>query len=92
MYVTYTALFLKDDDVVSVMFPDVEGAITFGNDLEHAHGMATDCLKVFLKEFKDRKHLPKATPFNEVPDTYDVDIFGENALIAKMLVTCDLDS
>lgn len=51
----------------SVIFPDLDGIATYGNDLEDAINMATDLLCVWILACKkDKEELPKPSNAKEV--------------------------
>lgn len=52
-----------DNDTVLVTFPDLPGAVTFGNDEEDALLHAVDCLEtMLLAHMLDRKDIPASSP------------------------------
>ncbi|HEL1612384.1 TPA: type II toxin-antitoxin system HicB family antitoxin [Streptococcus suis] len=70
----YPAIFTLDQETksVDVRFPDVPEAITFGNNLEHAHEMAQEALGLVLEDYSE---YPQATPIQELKKQYpDSDI------------------
>ncbi|HEM5303345.1 HicB family protein [Streptococcus suis] len=70
----YPAIFTLDQETksVDVRFPDVPEAITFGNNLEHAHEMAQEVLGLVLEDYSE---YPQATPIQELKKQYpDSDI------------------
>lgn len=69
MFVNYPALFLKekDSDAYTVVFPDLQGCISCGDNLNEALKMAQDALGAYLFEYYTKPELiPKATNLNEI--------------------------
>lgn len=66
MNFAYPVELIKDDNnTVRVMFPDVPGAITFGDDEEEALLRACDALETALSMYVDEKQpLPLPSPAN----------------------------
>lgn len=60
----YPAVLTPDDnDTILVTFPDVPGAITFGNDQDDALGHAVDALETMLNTYiQDREDIPLPSP------------------------------
>ena len=52
----FPAVFNKEDDGYNVLFPDLPGAFTCGEDFEEALYMAKECLEIYLEDMKD---IPK---------------------------------
>ncbi len=49
MFAVYPAYFMKEEDGgYSVLFPDLPGAVTCGEDFEEANRMAMDCLAGYI--------------------------------------------
>ncbi|AMD94300.1 type II toxin-antitoxin system HicB family antitoxin [Leptotrichia sp. oral taxon 847] len=66
MFVIYPAIFVKEKEGYSVLFPDFGGA-TCGENLEDAYYMATDYLGMNLLDYyKENKKFPKATSLENV--------------------------
>ncbi len=62
MYTYPVVLEPDDNDTVMVTFPDVPGAITFGDDEDEALMRAVDALEtVFIACMSDRQDIPKAS-------------------------------
>jgi len=52
----YPAIFLPEDNgAFTVEFPDVNGCVTCGNNMEDAYKMAFDCLGLVLSHMEDNK-------------------------------------
>lgn len=51
----YPAIFTPDDETtsISVRFPDIPEAITFGTDINHAYEMAVEVLGFALEDYAD---------------------------------------
>ena len=61
MFVVYPAIFIKEKESYTVLFPDFGGA-TCGKSIEDAYYMSTDYLGMNLLDYyKGNKELPKAT-------------------------------
>lgn len=59
----YPAIFTPDEnDTFTVVFPDVPGCVTCGDNMENAYEMAFDCLGLVLSYMKENKEpIPKAS-------------------------------
>lgn len=67
MRYVYPALLQPDDGGYSVTFPDVEGAITCGDNLSDALEMAQDALSLILVHMEDSgAKLPAPTKMDDV--------------------------
>lgn len=89
MKYVYPAVFYKDKelpDTYTVIFPDVEGAVTCGYSLYEAIYMAEDVLNLMLVDWEDSKNggrpmnnrIVEPTPINEIvaePDEYSTEAF-----------------
>jgi predicted RNase H-like HicB family nuclease len=64
----YPAIFEKEEDGgFSVYFPDIDGAVTCGDNLEDAVYMAEDCLGIWIYDYKqDKKPLPKPSDIKAI--------------------------
>jgi predicted RNase H-like HicB family nuclease len=82
----YPACFYPEDDgQYSVIFPDLEGIATYGNDIEDAIRMATDLLCVWVLESrKNNGQLPKASNVKDVKPN------DENGFVN--LIVADVDA
>lgn len=59
----YVALFQKDKHGLSVIFPDLPGCTTCGDNLDEAVDHAHEALALFLEFMKEEgKELPESTP------------------------------
>ena len=66
----YPAIFQPEDDgAFTVTFPDVDGCITCGNNIEHAYEMAFDVLGLGLTVIEDEKKepVPPASSPQDIP-------------------------
>jgi Uncharacterized conserved protein len=63
----YVATFEKDENTLLVLFPDVPGAITCGDDMAHAYEMAEECLGTMLEDEID---LPVPSTIEEIQAKY----------------------
>lgn len=60
----YPAIFHKDEEgIYNVMFPDIEGCITFGYTLEEAFNMAADALYACIEAYEE---LPIPTDIKDI--------------------------
>ena len=67
MVYTYPAIFYKEENGYTVVFPDLDHLATCGSDLEEATYMAKDCLQGHIMlALEDNKTLPKATAVEDV--------------------------
>lgn len=68
----YPAVFTKEEDGYSVVFPDIENCFTCGETLEEAVEMAADALAMMLTDREDRKQqIPTPTPLSRVETAED---------------------
>lgn len=68
MKYVYPALFYPEENgQFSVIFPDLGGIATCGNNLEDAISMAADLLCTWILECKkDKEHMPKPSNIREI--------------------------
>ena len=67
MKYVYPAVFTRDGDFYFVEFPDMQEAITQGNDLNYALYMAQDVLNTWLAFLEDNgKDIPKPSDINSL--------------------------
>lgn len=67
MLSTYPAVFMKEDDGYSVIFPDLNYLATCGDDLNETIEMATDCLAGYLYTSKlDGEDINKPSNIKEI--------------------------
>ena len=63
----YIAAFWEDADGYSVIFPDIPGACTMGDNFEHAKEMAAEVLELWLEIFEeDGIEFPRARTVEEL--------------------------
>ena len=63
----YPAIFTKEDEGYSVVFPDLESCYTQGDTLEDAMEMAEDVLSLVLYEYeKKQRIIPLPTSIKEI--------------------------
>ena len=68
----YPAVFTKDGDGYSILFPDLDGCYTCGDDLANGMEMAEDALALFLYNFeRESRPIPAATPLEKVSSADD---------------------
>ncbi len=72
----YYAVFTKTNEAVEVVFPDLEGCLTFGDDFEAAYDMAVDALSGWLAHSEKRFVNPPST-YEDLREKFD----GENQVI-----------
>jgi antitoxin HicB len=81
MRYAYPAVLSSDDGAVSVSFPDVPEAHSFGNTREGALAHAVDSLETALSFYvDDRKPLPKASKLRRGQTLIDVSPLGQAKL------------
>lgn len=77
----YPAIFERDEDFISVSFPDLPGCNSFGKDTAGAYEMAADALSLFLYQYEeDRKTIPSPSEPEQIHASKDAFI---------SLVSCD---
>lgn len=77
----YPAIFTKEDNAYTVLFPDISGCITSGDSKPDAIEMAEDALGLLLCEFEDdESEIPEPSE----PKDISVD---ENSFVT--LIACD---
>lgn len=63
----YPAIFTKEEQGYSVVFPDLESCYTQGDTLEDALEMAADVLSLVLYEYeKKQRIIPEPTPIKQI--------------------------
>ncbi len=72
MYSKYYAVFTKTNEAVEVDFPDLQGCLTFGGDLEEAYEMAVDALAGWLAH-AEKQFINPPTSFNKLKERYNAD-------------------
>lgn len=66
----YPAIFTKEEEGYSVIFPDLESCYTQGDNLEDALEMAEDVLSLVLYEYeKNQRLIPEPTPIKKIETT-----------------------
>lgn len=76
MLSVYPGIFIQDKQGrISVIFPDLNHLATFGDDMEEAMAMATDCLAGYIhSEKRDGHELPPPSPVESVnPKSEDIE-------------------
>lgn len=76
MFVSYPAVFLKDKESegYTILFPDLPGCISCGDDVKDALYMANDALGCFLfDDYAKLEDLPKSSKLEEIDikDSFD---------------------
>ncbi len=72
----YYAVFTKTEKAVEVVFPDLAGCQTFGEDFEEAFDMAVDALSAWLSH-AEKQFVRKPSSFENLMKTFN----GENQKI-----------
>ncbi len=89
----YPALLVKDagageDAPVGVVFPDLPGCVSQGDDLHHAAEMAMEAVALHVEGMvEDGDELPKPSAPGTVPDWIDP---AETTVLAHLLVPVEL--
>jgi predicted RNase H-like HicB family nuclease len=84
-YVYPACFYPEDNGQFSVIFPDLGGIATYGNDLEDAIGMATDLLCTWVLECKkDKEQLPNPS------NIWEVELDGEGTF--ANLIVADIEA
>lgn len=67
---SYPAIFYKEDDEgYSVIFPDLKGAATCGDNLQEALAMAIDCLAGYIHSLIiDKEDIPAASDIQDITE------------------------
>jgi len=82
-YVYPACFYPEDNGQFSVIFPDLDGIATYGNNLEDAIRMATDLLCTWILECKkDKIELPQPSNIKEVQT--DCDRMFANLIVADI--------
>jgi predicted RNase H-like HicB family nuclease len=82
-YVYPACFYPEENGQFSVIFPDLGGIATYGNDLEDAISMATDLLCTWILECKkDKEQLPEPSDIREVK--FDDDNAFANLIVADI--------
>lgn len=77
----YPAIFTKEDDAYTVVFPDIEGCFTSGATLPKAIEMAEDALCLMLYDHEEDGE--------EIPPASDIKTIQESTASIVSLVCCD---
>lgn len=79
----YIAMFIFEDDGIHVVFPDLDGCITFGKDEREAYFMAQEVLKLHLYGMEeDNLEIPVARSLKDLSATEDMPPNGIFTLIS----------
>jgi predicted RNase H-like HicB family nuclease len=71
-------------ETLTVLFPDLPGCLSQGDNMEHALDMAADALELYLEDdLREGKPLPTATPLHKVQPE---DLHPECPLVAIQMV------
>ncbi|EEI83674.1 type II toxin-antitoxin system HicB family antitoxin [Anaerococcus tetradius] len=76
MFINYPAIFLKEKDSESytVIFPDLEGCISWGDSVNDALRMAQDALGAYLFEYYTKPNeMPKSSSIDDIEIKIDED-------------------
>jgi len=83
----YPACFFKDDDVYTVIFPDLNWLATCGDTLEDAMAMAIDCLAGYLYDCKkDGEPIPEPSEIDSLSINEQLKEFYEDSPIPDYFV------
>ena len=96
MKTIYPAKFvLEDTGEYSVLFPDLKGCVTYGENLEHALLMAQEALGLYLVALEEYNHpKPKTSNFDTietekdehiVPIAIDLNDYRRNKTVSKSI-------
>ena len=67
MLLTYPAVFIKEENGYSVIFPDLDYLATCGDDLNEATEMAKDCLAGYIYSLKqDGEEIVKPSNIEDI--------------------------
>lgn len=81
MKYAYPAIFTKEENAYSVIFPDIEGCATCGDTLPDAMEMAEDALCLMLYDYEeDGESIPEPSDIRNIP-------VDENSIVS--MVCCD---
>lgn len=81
MKYAYPAIFTKEENTYSVVFPDIEGCVTCGDTLPDAMEMAEDALCLMLYDHEeDGEEIPNPTDIRKIR-------VDENSIVS--MVCCD---
>lgn len=84
----YPAIFTKDDDGYSIVFPDIEGCYTCGDSIEDGMEMAEDVLALTLYHFEQNKRtIPVPSAVNSLTlsgDSFATYVFCDTLVYQKM--------
>lgn len=63
----YYAVFTQEDDYIDIVFPDLPGCVTFGDNLEDALYMSKDALEGHLLSLEDEgMSIPNSSTYREL--------------------------
>ena len=78
----FIAMFIFEKDGIHVVFPDLDGCVTFGKDEREAYFMAQEVLKLHLYGMEeDNAEIPAPTSIKNLSATEDVPPNGIFTLI-----------
>lgn len=80
----YPAVFLQDDDGITITFPDLEGCISCADNFVQAYDMAKEAMELFLEDYVNEMFESAPKPSN----IQDIKL-GLNECIA--LIELDID-
>lgn len=66
--ITYDACFVPDEDCISVSFPQIQGCITYGKDLQEAMAMALDALTCMVFDCYSEKLEDNLPEYRKLTD------------------------
>ena len=94
----YPAVFAQDEKTIIVTFPDIEEAITCGDDYDDALFMANDVLPFVIQHiyFEDGKAIPMPSPVQEgqvaisLDETASMKVMLHNEMVKQHVIKAEL--
>ncbi len=83
MKYVYPAIFTKEEDAIIVRFPDLDGCMTYGDDINMAHDMACEALTGYLESVIEREMVPK-----KASDSFEINCPSGSFV---SLISCNVD-
>lgn len=64
----YPAVFLQEDDGITITFPDLPGCISCANTLEEAYDMAKEAMELFMNDYVNDmfKNVPSVSKLSHI--------------------------
>ena len=95
MNYVYPAVFYEEDGKISVIFPDLGGLATFGDNIPDAMRMASDaCGQYLFTALRDNEPLPSPSPLCEIDSAailndLEMGCAADSAFVNMVLVDMD---